>query len=200
MVTQTQNTLAIGHNDDFDIILLDVIQNLKNLALVFDGNEKPSGLQEIVAEFLARFTNRRRIDNRHHLFDVIAHHFEEKRFIGIVQSIEVEITLDGQGEGAHEGHRTASLFFKRFHSGGQEAPNTHLVSFFFGESRTAILKRITQDILSAARASHFQVSQKKKRGLLLRKIQSLILDFSCQPSFSICAKRLLAVLAESDFG
>ena len=116
MVTQAQNALAVSHHNHLNVILFDVVQNLANLALFLHRDEQSARLQEVVTELLTSFPHRRCIDDGHHFFDVVTDHFKKERFIGVMQRIQIEVTLDGHGERTHEGDRTTGLLFERFHA------------------------------------------------------------------------------------
>ena len=111
LVSETQNALTVSDHNHFNVVAVNVFQNFQNLSLVLHRDKKASGLQEVVAKLLTSLTHRRRIDDRHDLFDVVAHDLVEQGFIRVMKRIQVEITLDGHRERAHEFNAATSLLF-----------------------------------------------------------------------------------------
>ena len=111
LVSETQNALTVGDHDHFNIVTVNIFQNFRNLPLVLDRDKKTPGLQEVLTKLLTCFTHRRRVDDRHNLFDVVAYDLVEQSFVCVMKRIQIEITLDWHRERAHEFNAATSLLF-----------------------------------------------------------------------------------------
>ena len=111
LISETQNALTVGDHNHFYVVTVNIFQNFQNLPLVLHRDKKASGLQKVVAKLLTSFTHRRRVDDRHDFFNVVAHDLVEQGFIRVMKRIKIEITLDGHRERAHEFNAATSLLF-----------------------------------------------------------------------------------------
>src|SRR4051794_23280501 len=83
-VAQPEDALAIRHHDELCRVR-PVAKELGNSAAVLRGDENASGALEDVPEALAREPNRRRVNQRLDLFDMVAHDPKEERLVAVVQ-------------------------------------------------------------------------------------------------------------------
>ncbi len=70
-----------------------VPQGLPDSAAVLQGYIEAARLPEDMLELLAGFADRRRVDDRHHLFDVIHDDAIKERFIAVLQRDEIQVFL-----------------------------------------------------------------------------------------------------------
>jgi len=68
--------------------------------LVRDAEEKSARFAEDPAEKLAAQPDRRRVDDRHHLFDVAGQQRVEQCLVGILQAAQEDVALQIAGEAA----------------------------------------------------------------------------------------------------
>ena len=75
--------------------------------LVRDAEKQTARLAKDMAEQLAAEADGRRIDDRHHLFDVAGQQRVEQRLVGILQAAQEHVALDVAAE-RREKHRAGA--------------------------------------------------------------------------------------------
>ena len=91
LVAQAQNALAVGHDDDADVVDGPVGQQFGDVAAVVGGDEQAARPAKDVAILLARLADRRRIDDGHHLFRVVDQDAVKERFIAIFGLDQIDV-------------------------------------------------------------------------------------------------------------
>ncbi len=83
-IAQPENALTVGDHDDAYIRLRPIAQHVGDFALVVERNEHAVRPAKDVAIMLTGLSDHGRVDDRHHLLDVIHQHPVEQRFIAVL--------------------------------------------------------------------------------------------------------------------
>lgn len=83
-VTEAEDALAVGDDDGSHVVLGPVFQHVVDVALVVDADEEATGPAEYQAELLAGQTDRRRVDQGHHLLHVLAQQLVEELLVAVL--------------------------------------------------------------------------------------------------------------------
>jgi hypothetical protein len=86
LIAKAENPFSVTYDDDLDIIKSWIAENFADVALVRQAQEESAGFTENLTEMLAAQTDRRRINDWHHLFDIAREQAIKKNFIGVLQS------------------------------------------------------------------------------------------------------------------
>ena len=86
-VAQPEDALAVGHDDHVARRRTGAFRSIASIALaVRVGDEQAARPAVDVAVVLARHADHRRVDDRHHLGDVLLHKAVEERLVAILQA------------------------------------------------------------------------------------------------------------------
>ncbi len=83
-VAQTQDALAIGDDDSADILFGPVAQHAVDMSLIVNGDEKTARATIDDTKLLTGQTNRRCINDGHHVFHVLGEDAVEQTLIAIL--------------------------------------------------------------------------------------------------------------------
>ena len=92
-VTEPEDALAIGDDDDLHPGAGPVPQHLHDPASVGRTHVEATGAAKDVGELATRFAHRRRVDDGHHLFDVVDDGAEEESFVPILKRVQIDVAL-----------------------------------------------------------------------------------------------------------
>src|SRR4029079_17804121 len=84
LVAESQNALAIGDHDHLDRVVTWMAEDILDDVAVRIAQKQPARTERIMAEFLAAFADRRRIDERQRLFQVAGQQRVEQRLVLIL--------------------------------------------------------------------------------------------------------------------
>ncbi len=84
LIAKAENALAVADHDSFDLVETLVGEDAGDIVLVRIAQEQTAWLAEDMAEALAAEADRRRVDHRHHLFDVPGQQRVKQCFVGIL--------------------------------------------------------------------------------------------------------------------
>ena len=93
LVAKAENPLAIGHHDHFHVIFGGATQDIVHMLAVRVADKQPPVVAVDIGELLARLANRRRVDNRQHLFQMLRDKTEIERFVVILNGTKVNMAL-----------------------------------------------------------------------------------------------------------
>src|SRR5580700_10858973 len=93
LVAEAEDALAIADDDGFDAVEARIAEDAADVVLVRIAEKQAAGLAENPGELLAAETDRRRIDDRHHLLDVLRQQRVEQRLVGILQPAQEDVFL-----------------------------------------------------------------------------------------------------------
>ena len=71
-----------------------VLQDLFDASLVMQRHVEAPGFPVDMLEFLARLTDGRSVNNRHHLFDIVHHDAIEQVLVPVLQSDQVQVAFE----------------------------------------------------------------------------------------------------------
>src|SRR6202035_793757 len=82
LVAQSENALAVADHNGLDTVEAGVLQNIANAIFERQAQKQAARLAKQMAEQLAAQSDRGRIDDRHHLFDVAGQQGIKKSLVG----------------------------------------------------------------------------------------------------------------------
>lgn len=83
-IAEPENTLAVRHNDRAYVVLGPIFNDLVHVTLVVDADEQASRSSVNQSELLTRQTNRRGVDQGHHLLDILAEETIEEPLVSVL--------------------------------------------------------------------------------------------------------------------
>ncbi len=116
-----------------------------------EAEKQTARLAKDVAEQLAAEADRRRIDDRHHLFDVAGQQRIEQGFVGILQTAQEDVALDVAAERAKSIEPALDLVVEFRDMRRQKAVQVERVAFVFGEGGALVEQRIVEQFVAAQR-------------------------------------------------
>ena len=99
-----------------------------------------------VAEFLARQSDRRRVDQWLHLVDVVAQHAKEQRLVAVVQRIERDEFFERVGHAAQPGEHAYGLLLLGVHMRRQKAAQIEFVALGLGKAGAVVERGVAQQL------------------------------------------------------
>ena len=117
--------------------------------LVRKAEKQAARLAKDAAEELAAEPDRRRIDDRHHLFDVAGQQRVEQRLVGVLQSAQENVALQIAAEPAKGVEPAFDLVVEFGDMRRQEPVQVEGVALGFGEGRAFVEQRIVQQFVTA---------------------------------------------------
>ncbi|MEJ2273856.1 MAG: hypothetical protein P8Y01_04700 [Woeseiaceae bacterium] len=93
-IAKAENSLAVGHDDDAHVLVWPVLKNVADPALVVQGDIKPPRFPVKVLELLAGLAHGRRVDDGHHLLDVVHHDAVEQVLVAVLQCDQVKVLFE----------------------------------------------------------------------------------------------------------
>ncbi len=148
-VAEAEDPLAVGDHEDLDVAVGPVLEQLPHPAAVLGRDVEAAVTAEDLAPALARLAHGGRVDDRHHLGDVVDHGAVEQRLVPVEQAGEVDVLLELgalQGE-MREG--AADLVGKRDDARRQQPPEAEGVALRLGERHLAVVPRVLQEVIAA---------------------------------------------------
>ena len=142
-IAEAENALAVGDHDELGRVG-PVAQDRSDAAAVVGGHEQAARPLENVAEPLAGKADRRGVDQRLDLVDIVGDDAEEQRFVAVVQRVERDVFFQIVGQLAQIGHHAFRLRLHRQHMGRQKAAQSERVAFLIGEPGAPVEQRIAQ--------------------------------------------------------
>ena len=149
LVTQAENPLPVGHHDHVDIAVGPIAQHLVEAVAVGIGNEQSPWPTVDLAETLAGLTDRRGVDDRQGLGDVVAQHPVEQRLVAVLQRAQVDVLVEIVAASGELVPAVLGLLFERLHRGRQQAQQTVPAALGDREGSALGRQRVEQLGLSA---------------------------------------------------
>src|SRR6202140_1334648 len=94
LVAEAEDAFAVADDDDLDAVEARVAEDAADVVLVRIAEKQAAGLAKNAAELLTAETDRRRIDDRHHLFDVARQQRVKQCLVGVLQAAQENVFLD----------------------------------------------------------------------------------------------------------
>jgi hypothetical protein len=143
LVAEAEDALAVGDDDDAGLER-PVAQDLGDAAAVVDADEHAARALEDVAEALAGKADRRRVDQRHDLVDVVANHAEEQGLVAVVQGGQRDELLQRIGQAAQVCEEARHLLVLGVDVRRQQAAQAQRIALDLGEGGALVAQRIVQ--------------------------------------------------------
>jgi len=89
-------------------------------------------------------SHRRRVDDRHHLVDVLEHGPVEQRLVTVLQADEEHVLLELRRLTTVVAHHAPYLVLEREHARRQQPPDTERIPLGLGERRALVQQRILE--------------------------------------------------------
>ncbi len=150
LVADPENRFVVGHDDDLRIIVACVPERVDHVAAIGGRDEDSARAPVNVAVVLAHFADCRRVDDRHHLFEMVEHQPVKQGLVAISQRVEEQIFTDVVA-GLQEVVVDARLLFDRCRDSGRyDAAQAQLFSLLEAEAGAFIENRVFGQRRSAA--------------------------------------------------
>ena len=146
LVADAQDPLGVGHHQQVDVVALEAVveQGLLDVLRAVDGEEDAARPVVLVAEPLDGLPDRRCVDDRQHLLEMVRQQSVEQHLVAIPEVGEVEVLAEG-------GRRTAvlvvhapALRLEAGHSAGHQPDQPERPPLGVGECRTPVGHRVGQ--------------------------------------------------------
>ena len=136
-IAEAEDPLAIGNDDQLRRVR-PIGQQVTNTAPVVGADEQSARPLENVAEPLAGEPDRRRVNERLDLVDIVADNAKEQRLVAIMQRVERHVFLEVIRQPAQVGHNARGLLLHREDVGRQQAAQAERVALLFGKCRSLV--------------------------------------------------------------
>ena len=122
-----------------------------NGVLVRQAQKQAAGFAKNVAEKLAAETHRRRVDDGHHLLDVLRQQRVEQGLVGVLQAAQEDVLVQVAGLTAEGGQPALDLHVEGRDVRRQETVQVERIALVVGESRPLVQQRIVEEFVPAQR-------------------------------------------------
>src|SRR5690606_36258347 len=93
-IAEAENACAVRHHDDEHAAMRPVAEDLRDAPAVLRRDVEPASLPEDVRELEGGLADRRRVDERQHLVDVIDQHAIEEALVPARERLQEDVALD----------------------------------------------------------------------------------------------------------
>src|SRR5262249_17497663 len=93
-IPQTENSAAGSHANEPYVSLMPIAQYFANASFAFQGEVYSARVPKDMAEFKTGLTHRRIVENGEEAARVRHNHFEEERFLGVLQCGQINVALE----------------------------------------------------------------------------------------------------------
>ena len=167
LVTQPEDALPVRHDDDVDFALGTVAQHLAELGPVRIGHEQPPRPPVDLAEALAGLTDRRGVDDRHRLRDVVAQQPVEQRLVAVLQRAQVDVLVEIVTASGELVPAVFNLLLDGLLCDRQQAQQPELAALRVGEGGALGRQRVEQLVLSGLCLRQLGSFRRRSYGSLL---------------------------------
>ena len=144
LVTQAQDPLPVGDDDDVDLPARPVAQDLPDTVAVGVGDEQPAWPAVDLAEPLAGHPDGGGVEDRQHLLDVVGYQPVEQHLVGVLQRAQVDMPGDVGGLLLVGPVPAADLLVQGLHRGRHQTTQAQLGALRLGEGGAFVRQRILQ--------------------------------------------------------
>ena len=138
LVAEAENALAIGDHNHFHVVVRDVLQDVVKVMAILVGDKDAAGATVNLGETFAGGAYRRGIDNRHHLFEMVANQAIEKGLVGVLDVTQVNVFVDFCFESLILDPRAFRLLFDGFNHFRQQAKKVETAALFHTEGAALV--------------------------------------------------------------
>ena len=118
----------------------DVLQDIVEVVPVLIGDKHPARATVDLREALAGGANGRRIDDRHHLIEMVANQAIKEGFVGVLNVAQVNMLVDLSFKSLVLDPCAFSLFLNCFNNFWQQAEQVKAAALFHAEGATFVEK------------------------------------------------------------
>jgi len=144
LVAETQDALVVGDHDQPDVLVGIVAQAIGDPVDVFRREPDAAHVAHDVAVALARLADRRRVDDRHQLLQVLDEHAVEEHLVAVQQTREPDVLLQVEGLRADVLQLELRLLLDRLRRRGQETVQPEAAALLAREGEALVRRRILQ--------------------------------------------------------
>ena len=141
LVTEAENTFAVGHHDHLDVVVRHVLQNIVEVIAVLIRDKHAAGATIDLREAFTGGADGRGVDNRHHFVEVVADQAVEQRFVGILDIAQVDVLVDLGFKSLVLDPRAFGLLFNGFDHFRQQTQQVEAAALFHAEGATFVEQR-----------------------------------------------------------
>ena len=142
-IAKSQNAFAVGDDDKLGLIG-PVLKELGDLAAIARGDEHAARPLEDQAVFLAGKPDRRRVDDRLDLVDIVDDDAEEQCLVAVMQRIQRDVFFEIGRQRAQIGEHALHLGLHRQHAGRQQAAQSERLALRLREGGALVEQGIAQ--------------------------------------------------------
>ena len=128
-------------------------EDAADVVLVRIAEKQAARFAENARELLAAKADRRRIDDRHHLFDVAGQQRVEQGLVGVLQAAQEDVFLDVAAELAEGVEPALDLVVERGDMRRQQAVQLEGIALGLGKRRALVEQRIVEELIAAERGA-----------------------------------------------
>ena len=138
LVAEAENALAIGDHNHFHVVVRDVLQDVVKVMAILVGDKDAAGATVNLGETFAGGAYRRGIDNRHHLFKVVADQAIKQGFVGVLDVTQINMFVDFSFESLILDPGAFRLLFDSFNHFRQQAEQVEIAALFHTEGASLV--------------------------------------------------------------
>ena len=121
LIAEPQDPLVVGHDDEPHVLERPLAEDVRDPSDVGRRDPRAARPPDDVAEFLARPPDRRRVDDRQELLEVVGEESIEQRRVAVLERGEPDVLLERVGLDAQVLELELDLLLDREHAGREEA-------------------------------------------------------------------------------
>ena len=140
LIADAENALRVRGDDQPHVRGRDVREQLVDVFDVLGADHQPPRIAVDAAELLDRLSHRGRVDDGHHLLEVLVEEGVELHLGAILQGAQIDVTVEVIGEPAEVSVRALELLFER-RDVGREHPEQPELAALFERERGALVEQ-----------------------------------------------------------
>jgi hypothetical protein len=144
-IAETEDPLAVGDDDHPDGRRGPVAQHRNHPAAILRADEQPARPPPQMRVALARLPDRRRVDDRHRLGEVIGDEPVEQAFVAILQRDQIDVLLEIRRLAAEAAQRLFELLIEAEHARRQQAAQVQAVALLVRKRGALVQCRIVKE-------------------------------------------------------
>ena len=122
---------------------------MRHAVAVRPGEEQAARATIDLAEYLAGLADDRRVDDRHHLGEVVHHEAIEENLVGVLQVAQEDVPVDLGFAGEVRLAGPCHLFLEGFLVGGEKAEEAERAALGLGEGGALVVEGFVEEFATA---------------------------------------------------
>ena len=151
LIAETENPFAVADHDRLNMIVARMKENPPDQILVRNAQKQSAGFTENMAKELATEPDRRRVDDRHHLFDVAGQQSIKQCLVGILQTAQKDIALEIAAKPAKGSEAALNLVVELGDMRRQKPVQVEGIALAFVERCPLVEQRVVEKLIAAQR-------------------------------------------------